>query len=250
MKSLPSREELEALYEKYNKRKFVHPDPLEFLYEYEQPLDVEIVGLIASSLAYGNVKQILRSISAVLAPMGSSPSRFLSRSSAAELLDVYSGFKHRFTTADELVDMLVGVIGVIDRYGSLGECVEKLFLRMGNMVQTQAGFVSALIGPKRRSSLLPDVTKGSASKRLNLYFRWMVRHDEVDLGIWSSVPKSELIIPLDTHIYAFSTSRGITNRKSADLKTALEITRFFARINPEDPIKYDFAITRPGIGGH
>ena len=98
-----------------------------------------------------------------------------------------------------------------------------------------------------KSSLLPDPSRGSAVKRLNLYLRWMVRKDDVDPGGWEDVPASKLIVPLDTHMYHFGQCYGFTCRKSADLKTAIEITRGFRQLNPEDPVKYDFAITRFGI---
>ena len=88
---------------------------------------------------------------------------------------------------------------------------------------------------------------GSACKRLNLYLKWMIRNDQVDPGCWKKIPPSKLVMPLDTHIFRICSNLGITKRKSADMKTALEITSFFRSINPEDPIKYDFALTRPGI---
>jgi len=115
MSPLILKETLEHLYGKYNKREFVHPDPLEFLYLYEDPLDREIVGLIASSLAYGRVFQILRSVSNVLEKMAPSPSRFIEESSMESLLRAFSGFKHRFTTGDEIAAMLFGIKNVITK---------------------------------------------------------------------------------------------------------------------------------------
>jgi hypothetical protein len=108
-----SRERLEALYSTYNRRCYVHPDPLEFLYDFHDPLDVEVVGFIASSLAYGNVKQILRSISLVLGKMGSCPSAFLLSSPFNQIAEVSSNFKHRFTTGEDLAHLLWGVRRVI-----------------------------------------------------------------------------------------------------------------------------------------
>jgi uncharacterized protein (TIGR02757 family) len=98
-------------------------------------------------------------------------------------------------------------------------------------------------------SLLAAPENGSACKRLSLYLKWMVRHDEVDPGGWTVFSPGDLIVPTDTHMHNIALELGLTARKHADLKTALEITRGFAQISPEDPARYDFALTRFGIRG-
>ena len=94
---------------------------------------------------------------------------------------------------------------------------------------------------------MPSHTGGSAFKRLNLFLRWMIRDDDVDPGGWKGIPASKLIIPLDTHMHRISLSLGLTGRKQADMKTAVEITGSFKKIEKNDPIRYDFALTRIGI---
>jgi len=101
---------------------------------------------------------------------------------------------------------------------------------------------------RERSYLLPDPRLGSACKRLNLYLRWMVRRDAVDPGGWN-VPPAKLVVPLDTHMHALGRALGLTDRRSADLRTALEITAAFRAIAPDDPVRYDFALTRLGMRG-
>ena len=96
-------------------------------------------------------------------------------------------------------------------------------------------------------SLLPNPEKGSAMKRANLFMRWMTRHDDVDPGGWNRISPARLIIPLDTHIFRISRALGLTKRKVADLKTALEITDAFRDVCPEDPVRYDFVLSRPGL---
>ncbi len=98
----------------------------------------------------------------------------------------------------------------------------------------------------RFGHLVPSPEKGSACKRLLLYLKWMIRKDDVDPGGWNLDP-SKLVVPLDTHMYYITSKLGFTNRKSADLKTALEVTDVFKKISPNDPTKYDFALTRLGI---
>ena len=102
-------------------------------------------------------------------------------------------------------------------------------------------------GKQKTGHLVPDPQRGSACKRLNLFLRWMVRKDRVDPGGWEEVPASKLIIPLDTHMHRIGCIFGFTERKQADLRTAMEITEGFRDIRPEDPVRYDFALTRLGI---
>lgn len=240
---------LEDLYTKYNKKEYITLDPLEFVWHYNNLNDQEIVGLIASSLAYGNVKQILKSIKRVLLPMGHSPYQFLKSTSKAELKKIYKNFKHRFTTDDELIQFLWNLKEAVMEYGSLGNFVKKISHCCHDLLGIQEKLVYKLKGNTTNiRTLLPEIKKGSACKRLNLFFRWMVRKDEVDPGCWHGIlPKDRLIIPLDTHIYDFSIKFGLTTRKTKDLKTAIEITKEFTKYNPQDPVKYDFAITRSGI---
>ena len=94
---------------------------------------------------------------------------------------------------------------------------------------------------------LPSPVNGSACKRLNLFMRWMVRQDDVDPGGWARIPASKLIVPLDVHMHRISLGFGWTNRKQADLRTAVEVTQAFRKVAPEDPVRYDFALTRLGI---
>jgi len=243
------RQALEDLYGKYNRREYVHPDPLEFLYNYDDPRDREIVGLVASSLAYGRVRQILRSVASVLDRMAS-PAKYLAGSTREGLEGTFAGFKHRFTTGRELALMLAGAKGAIERYGSLEACFAS-GMKDGDetvlpALREFAGQLNTLCGCGARS-LVPEAGAGSACKRLNLYLRWMARRDEVDPGGWESVPARMLIVPVDTHMYRLCGALGMTRRKAADMRAALEITACFREIAPEDPVKYDFALTRLGI---
>jgi uncharacterized protein (TIGR02757 family) len=243
------RQHLNSLYAKLNRREYVSPDPLQFLYDYKDPADREIVGLIASSLAYGRVAQILASVSNVLDRM-TRPSKFLKRASRKKLDDTFLGFKHRFTTGAEMAAMLYGAKLVIEKYGSLGACLAK-GVEGGDdtVIPALKRFVSKIdegAGGEAKS-LLPDPSRGSACKRLNMYLRWMVRCDEVDPGGWKGICPSKLIVPIDTHMHRICTELGMTKRKAADLKTAVEITEAFRGLSPSDPVRYDFCITRLGI---
>lgn len=244
---------MDNLYLMYNKREYVHPDPLEFLYQYDNVRDRELTGLIASSLAYGRVFQILAGVKSVLRRMGSSPYHFLKDAPHSLLVDTFYDFQYRFTTGEELVAMLYGVKKIIEKYGSLRECFVSKFRKDDDTIeQALILFVNEIrenANGDRYNSLLPCPAKGSACKRLNLFLRWMIRKDEVDPGGWDDIPASKLIVPLDTHMNRFCLLSRITKRKQASMKTAHEITGYFRRIVPEDPVKYDFALTRLGIRG-
>jgi uncharacterized protein (TIGR02757 family) len=244
------RETLDQVYARYNRPEFIHPDPLEFVHQYRDPLDREIVGMIASALAYGRVFQILKSVSEVLGRMGESPSLFVVEHSRGAIQRRFKDFRHRFTSGEQLAALLCGIKGLIQRYGSLQACFAgKCQLNDETVLPGLAAFVEELSEEARdgMTMLLPSPTKGSACKRLNLFLRWMVRSDDVDLGGWSGVGARRLIVPLDTHMHRIGLAAGLTRRNQADLQAALEVTRAFRTIVPEDPVRYDFALTRLGI---
>ena len=241
---------LEKLYKRYNRREWVSPDPLQFLYSYDDICDREVAALVAALLAYGRVQQILKSVGEVLDRLGPSPGEFLLNHRPGQLTTMFAGFKHRFAADDHLVALLLAVRDVLGKYGSLGECfadgldeadetVGPALVRFVDQLNQSAG--------GRCGHLLADPAKGSACKRYHLYLRWMVRRDAVDPGGWSAVDKSKLIVPLDTHMHRIALAMGATKRVSADGKTAMEVTAAFKRIRPDDPVRYDFALTRSGI---
>ncbi|MFH1619648.1 MAG: TIGR02757 family protein [bacterium] len=240
---------LEKLYRKYNRKEFVHPDPLEFLYNYDDPLDREIAGMVASSLAYGRVHQIIKSVAKVLDRMSPSPRLFLKKSSASSTANAFSAFKHRFTTGGELSSMLMGIKKVIKKHGSLQGCfLEGLGRKDETVLPALCSFISEITGSMEcGTSLLPIPGRQSAFKRLNLFLRWMVRKDAVDPGGWNNVSPSRLIIPLDIHMHRIGLTFGMTSRKQGDIRTALDITEALRKICPADPVKYDFCLTRTGI---
>jgi len=246
-----NRAALDALYDRYNRRAYVHPDPLEFLYAYPDVRDREIVGLVASSLAYGRVAQILKSVERVLDVMGMSPSTYLKGATRHTLRSDFAGFSHRFARGEHLAELLLGTKRAIAHFGSLQACL------LSAMKESDENLLPGLVCLTEELTaenggmghLIPLARRGSACKRLNLYLRWMVRTDDVDIGGWSELPRAKLIIPLDTHMHRLGLRLNCTRRKQADMRTALEITDCFKAINPWDPVRYDFSLTRLGIRG-
>lgn len=243
------RNQLERLYSALNRREFVAPDPLQFLYSYDLAEDIEVVGLIVSSLAYGRVSQIIHSCKEVLSRLGPSPYNFVKN--ASTYIDrAFCGFRYRFTTGYEISRFLWAIKGVLDEFGSINNAMLSFLDESGgDMCLATRHFLRLLYKfmGVRKSSLLPSFEGRSANKRINLYLRWMIRRDAVDLGIWQGISPGVLIVPLDTHMLKIGRILGFTKRRTADIQTALEITAGFRRICPHDPVRYDFVLTRFGI---
>jgi len=249
MSTFSLTEKLEELYRRYNRREYVSPDPLEFALGWPDEADCEVAGLLAASLAFGSVKQINRSVQSVLDIL-CEPRRCVIEMPVRDLEKAFGGFRHRYTDGANLVDLLLGMRGVLERHETLEACFldalddreESLLGALDRfVVQLRAGFGG------RKNYLLASPCDGSACKRMHLFLRWMVRRDAVDPGPWRRVAASKLVTPVDTHMHRVARRLGFTRRKQADGRTALEITRAFRKIAPRDPVKYDFALTRPGI---
>ncbi len=248
---------LESLYEKYNRPRLIEPDPLQFVYRYTDPADMEIVAFLAADLAYGRVQQIEKSLAALFALMGNSPSAFVRDFNDARRKSLRA-FKHRFTTGDDISDLLVLLRRVLMKYGGIEQCflqgcnsgdkniIPALSKFCASLCEMHAAENNGRVTPGLQY-LLTSPEKGSPCKRLNLFLRWMVRKDQVDPGLWKSIDKAKLIVPLDVHMGRLCRILGLYHQKTPSLAAALEITESFLEINPTDPIKYDFALSRIGI---
>jgi len=251
------RKVLEKLYKRYNRCELISPDPLQFVYHYSKQPDMEVAAFLASALAYGRVEQIEKSLKNLLGRMGDSPYEFVmnfNKNKRKALKD----FKHRFTTGDDISDLLMLLKTALKRCGSLEQYfVEGYNPDDKNVVPALSEFCNSLLdiytaGHKGQISrglkyLLVSPAGGSACKRLNLFLRWMVRDDDVDTGLWKSIDKAKLIVPIDVHMSRLCKILGLYNRRTVSLSAAVEITENFAKIKPADPVKYDFALSRIGI---
>jgi uncharacterized protein (TIGR02757 family) len=252
---------LNALYAHYDHR-FVDPDPLEFPRREKQNADREVVGLLASSLAYGGVGQIKRSIFLVRRLLGDRPAEAVRALEPGQLLQALKGFRHRFNDARDLACLLLFVRRMLEEAGS----IEAFFLKGFDPEHSDVGPALASFAARALSLdheglygrgrlpadagvrfFFPSPVQGSACKRLNLYLRWMARHDGVDLGVWRGLPAARLVIPLDAHIYTIARRVRLTRYKSPGWAMALDITKRLRRLDPEDPVKYDFALHRMGL---
>ncbi|MDO9508431.1 MAG: TIGR02757 family protein [Thermovirgaceae bacterium] len=240
----------EEMYRCYNRPEYVDPDPVSVVRAYCELPDREVAAVISSCLAYGRAAQIVKSVRAVLGPMGDSPARFIRDSSQGEILNLCEGFRHRFTDSRDLYDLLISIRGALRLYGSI-ETVFSSGLKEGpNGVMAGLSSLSLVLraaSGDRKNSLLPDIVLGSACKRYHLFLKWMVRNDGIDPGGWTCIAPAELMIPLDTHMHRICLELGLIRRKAADMGAVIEATESFRLIAPEDPTRYDFTLTRFGI---
>jgi uncharacterized protein (TIGR02757 family) len=253
------RDRLERLRRRYD-ASYLSSDPLEFPHRFEGPRDREVVGLVASSLAYGNVKVIRRSVERVLDSLGRSPASRVARADANETLRKLRGFRHRWTDARDVACLLTFAGRMIEERGSIGGFFAESYVE-GDMAESLRRFSERAVmldhGGLYRSRALPKDAGvrfffpnplTGAAKRLNMYLRWMARPDDgVDLGLWGFVRTRDLVMPLDTHIFRIGSHLGWTARKTPGFRAALDVTGSLARFDREDPVKYDFALSRLGI---
>lgn len=256
METAGLRQSLDALCSMYP---IPRRDPVEFLHRYEREEDKEVVGFISSSFSFGNARAFGRILEGLLSLLGASPRDFLLRFSPQRDGDPFLSIGHRWVRGRDVVRLLSLLGLVLVRHGSLKALFLKGFRRtdphVGPALARFVGEFRALSSapsswgrPGDGAFFFPSPGAGSACKRMNLFLRWMVRDGNgVDAGLWPEVPRSRLIIPLDTHLYRLSEYLGLTRRKSKDWKTAVEITGAFRRIEPRDPLKYDYALCHHGM---
>lgn len=227
-----------------------------FPHRYPDPGDAEIAAFVAASFAFGGVLQIRRFLERLFGVLSPSPRAALvapvpiSRGTVA-------GLSHRFISSEGVLRFLRVLRAACLAYGSL----ENLFAagRGGEPPDLRRDLGRFLTWfrerwgeglPRQRDFLFPRPERGSACKRHNLFLRWMVREaDGVDLGLWSAVSPMDLVVPLDTHIARMGDWLGFTARRTRDWRMAEEITAALREVCPEDPVKFDYPLTRIGILG-
>lgn len=261
MQGADLRHILDRFYREYDFRKRLVHDPIELPHRYQDPADIEVAGFLAASLAYGKVGLFKPVVEKILSLMGKSPYDFLAHFRTSRHSRLFHGIRYRFNRSEDIVCMLAMVRRVLRKRGSFERLFTAHFHGEGDVGAALTGAVEEILSmdtaevygenvkPSGLMQFFPTPAKGGACKRHNLFLRWMVRDRDIDFGIWKGIPKNRLVIPLDTHIMKISRCLGLTTRKSADWKTAVEITRSLEQFDPEDPLKYDFALCHQGISG-
>jgi uncharacterized protein (TIGR02757 family) len=243
-------------------------DPIQIVKRFSRDDDREIVGFIAAALAFGRVSSVLQSIERVLAVMGSEPAAYVRRFEARRDGPAFAGIVHRWTREADIVAMLWLLRQMIDRSGSVeGFFLEGYDAGADDIADALDSFSTRAMTLDLKSAygrvpnpstgsgrgrlgvcyFFPRPSAGSACKRLNLFLRWMVRCDALDLGVWKRVSSAKLIVPLDTHVIRVGRCLGLTTYTSPGWRMARDITASLRKIDPIDPVKYDFSICHLGM---
>ena len=249
---------LDGLYDTFNMPDSA-TDPIQIVRRFSRNDDREIVAFCAAGLAFGRVSSVLQSIERLVDVMGDSPAAFVRRFEPARDGAPLRTFVHRWVRGADIIALLWVLHQILERSGSL----ESFFLEgdsEGEDVRDGLdSFSSRALALDLRAAygrvparpgvayFFPRPSAGSGCKRLNLFMRWMVRHDALDLGVWTRVSPSRLIVPLDTHIIRVGRCLKLTRYTSPGMPMALDITRALRALDPDDPIKYDFSVCHLGM---
>jgi hypothetical protein len=262
---------LESKVAEYNQPAFIADDPVSILHRYSSRQDREIAGLFAAVFSWGNRKTIISKTAELLERMDHDPYAFILSHTEADLKSMRD-FKHRTFQATDLyyfIDFLhfhySGLPGSVT-HGVPGtgagqvarHSLENAFTSW--MLPDDADTTRALTGfhnyffslpeaPVRTRKHIATPERKSSCKRLNMYLRWMVRSDQggVDFGIWTGIRPGQLVCPLDLHVARVARRLGLLTRKQNDWEAALELTKHLKKFDPDDPVKYDFALFGLGI---
>jgi uncharacterized protein (TIGR02757 family) len=255
------REELDRLYDSFNYADSAL-DPIQIGRRYGRTDDREIVAFIASGLAFGRVASVMASVEAVCAVLGPAPAAFVRGFDPHRDAGPLQPLVHRWTRGRDLAGVIWILRQIIEAHGS----IERAFAASIDSAAPDVGpALEAFSGEARRVDLRPIYGRvpktpgahyffsrpstGSACKRLNLFLRWMVRRDAVDPGGWTAVPARQLVVPLDTHTIRAGRCLRLTRRTSPGWKMAADITAALRELDPDDPVRYDFALCHLSMMG-
>jgi len=253
------RSALDTLYAAYNADRVV-TDPVWIVHRYDRPDDREVVAFISAALAFGRVQSVLNSIVGMLQVMGPSPAAFVRAFDPARDRHKFDHLVHRWIKGIDMAALAWVMHQMIRDGGSIEAFFAAGFPAGSEDVSEglQSFSTRALALDQKavygRSKPKPGVayffskpSSGGACKRLNLFLRWMVRRDQVDLGVWTRVRPGQLIVPLDTHVIRVGQCLRLTRLKSPGWRMAADITKSLRKLDPLDPVKFDFAICHLGM---
>jgi uncharacterized protein (TIGR02757 family) len=237
---------LEEYHDYFNRRGFIEGDPISVPYQYEKQEDREIAGFISASLAWGQRPVIIRNANLLLESMPDGPHEFLMTAYDFQV-ESFDEFKHRTFNGTDCIFFLKSLQNIYRNHGGLMGVFYEGFELYGNIPDTIRHFRNIFFSipfPGRTLKHVPDLDKGAAGKRLNMFLRWMVRQDDrgVDFGYWDKIPPSALYIPLDLHSGRVARELGLLKRKQNDWRAVNELTQKLREFDRRDPVKYDFAL--------
>ncbi len=242
------KEYLDNLVKKYETKEFIKNDPVKFAHAFSSKNDIEIASFIAALFAFGRREAFIDKLTKLFNVMQNEPYNFILDYS--ENSDIFSDFVYRFVKGEDLKCFLLGLNKLYKTDKStLGELFYNGYTKHDMFGVVCRYFYSSLKCPAAQGfcHLFARPEKGGAMKRMNMFLRWMVRGNPVDVGLWDFMKKSELLIPLDVHVGNVSRALGLLKRNANDFKSVIELTQKLSEFDCTDPIKYDFALFGAGV---
>lgn len=248
------KELLDGLFDRYDNIDFIEDDPVSVPHMFTGREDIEIAGLLASTIAWGNRKAIVRSGHRMMEFMGGEPYEFTMNASAEELR-MLERFVHRTFNGRDFADFVVAMRRLYAERGGIGGFFEERYVATGDLRVALSDFRREFFAAPHNPHCekhISSIDRKASCKRLNMYLRWMVRDDGrgVDFGLWRGIPASALYLPLDVHSGNMSRALGLLERRQNDWRAVEEVTAALRRLDADDPVKYDFALFGAGIAGY
>ena len=229
----------------YNNPKFIESDPIQIPHQFSKKEDIEIAGFLTATIAWGNRKSIITNANKMIALLENTPHDFVYNHSEKDL-KALSGFVHRTFSDTDLRYFIKALQHIYRNHDGL-ETLFSIHAEKDSLQRSIHEFKKVffeLPHLQRTQKHISDPLKNSAAKRINMYLRWMVRKDNhgVDFGIWNTIKSHQLSCPLDVHTGTIARKLGLLKRTQNDAKTVLELDTFLRKLDPKDPVKYDFAL--------
>lgn len=241
-----TKTELDKFVHTYETTDFIKDDPVQFPHRFTDKKDIEIAGFIASLLAYGNRKVFIKKLDSLFEIAQNEPLNFILNFEP----EILGDFNYRFGKTSDFAEIFTVLRRLYEKDGGLEELFKYGFLQSaGSEFLPVCDYFYSQFPQNSDGAkfMVPNPKNGGAMKRMCMFLRWMVRKGPVDLGVWDSIKPSQLYIPLDTHVARISRETGLLSRNSNDFKAVLEITENLRQFDPDDPVKYDFALFGYGV---
>ena len=247
------RELLERLHDRYNNESFIEADPISVPHSFTRPVDRAIAGFLAATIAWGNRRAIVQSAHRMMRYMDNAPEDFVRNATETDM-EYLRTYVHRTFNGVDFQDFVRGLRHIITEWGSVGNYFETRYEEHGDLRPVFSDFRRDFFAAEHDAHCekhLSSIDKGAACKRLCMYLRWFVRHDDrgVDFGMWRRIPMSALYMPLDIHTGRMGRNLGLLNRKQSDWKAVEELTASLRELHADDPVRYDYSLFGLGISG-
>lgn len=245
---------LDEKYEEYCSTDFIESDPISIPHQFEDKQDIEISGLLAATIAWGQRPMIIKNANKIMNLMGKEPYRFVMEHSEDDL-NALDGFVHRTFNSTDLKHFVKALNHIYSKHQSLEDVflngIQDGDINLKNSIHYFKQKMFSVPHQNRTQKHVADPLKGSSAKRLNMYLRWMCRPNDkgVDFGIWKRIPTSVLSCPLDVHSGRNARQLGLLYRKQNDWKAVEELDCALRNFHPEDPVRYDYALFGLGVFG-